>query len=127
MKLFSSAFGGALALAGALAFAAPAAATTVQIDPGSPVDGITWSIVPSAGLLSSAFYNANLTPQDADSVGTVVGGWFGVTLTNVPTGNIDSLAGNTLVYNGPAANVFAIHIGQAEFAFMYSAAINNIT
>jgi hypothetical protein len=126
-KVFSTALGGALALAGALAFAAPAAATTVQLNPGSPVDGINWSINPTAGLLQSAFYNANVTPQDADNIGTIVGGWFGVTLTNVPTGNIDSLSGQTLTYNGPAGNVFAIHIGQAEFAFLYSAGITNFT
>jgi hypothetical protein len=102
----------------------------VQINPSSPVDGITWSlsgITPSSSsLLESAFYNDNFTPQSPSSIDTAVSGWFGVTLTNLPTGNSD-LSGQTFTYGGPSANVFAIHIGQGEFAFLFSAGVAGFT
>jgi hypothetical protein len=101
-------------------------------DPPSPIDGITWSVTPS-NYLHAAYYTDNLTPQDPTYIDTVLSSWFGLTLTLVSnadgcgTGGLAcSNSNHTLNYTGAAANVFGIHVGQAEFAFYYTAPITTL-
>jgi hypothetical protein len=122
-----------VALAASLALGSSAAnsAPVPVFNPPSTIDGITWSVSPS-NYLNSAYYHGNITPQDPSDIGTVLSDWFGLNLTLVSFGNCGAAGvsctngDHTLNYTGPAANVFGIHIGQAEFAFYYTAPITTL-
>jgi hypothetical protein len=109
-----------------------AGAVTVTIDPPSPINGITWTVTPS-DFLHAAYYGANPKPQSSAAIDTLLSGWFGLSLTSVAQADYCGANGlkctndkHTLTYDGPAANVFGIHIGKGEFAFYYSQPITEL-
>ncbi len=64
----------------------------------------------------------NPTPQDAGAVKAFAEQWFGVTLSDVVE-QVNTLPSSTGFTATTAANVFMVHIGNGELAFLFNTAV----
>ena len=73
------------------------------------------------------FRSHNPTPQDAGSIQAFAASWFGVTLTSLVDANDKSGTSSTLSGTGfsttTTANVYAVHFGGGELAFLFNTAV----
>lgn len=84
---------------------------------------ITWSMIPAPD--EAAYYSCNPTPQDATTVAGFMKDWFNLSATPATVSFTDNLSGGSVGnIGGFGANIFAIHLGQGEFAFLYNSAIS---
>ena len=69
----------------------------------------------------------NPTPQDAASIQAFAASWFGVALTSLVDANDKSGTTSTLSSTGfsttTTANVYAVHFGGGELAFLFNTAV----